>query len=85
MKPVLVVAALVLAHWLYDKDCCSDKHCHPVPCIEITSEAGRWRLQNLRFVKTQLKRSPDGGCHVCYLDSEPVPGAAVCLYLPPQS
>lgn len=74
-----MVEALILAHWLYSKECCDEQHCRPVPCNEIV-ELGEdgWRWHETIFPRLMLKLSPDGGCHIC---TTPAP---LCIYLPPR-
>lgn len=83
----LIVFAL-LAHWLYDHECCENQHCHPVPCEQITDTFSGWVWKDgdklvVQFDKRQLKVSPDGNCHVCvaHLTDTPVLHG-ICIYLP---
>lgn len=68
---------LMLVHEFYDKKCCEDQHCHPVPCAEIKTTPFGWQWHGLQFDRTKLISSPDGHCHVCNNATQPY-----CIYLP---
>ena len=82
--------ALVLAHSLYDPDCCANQHCHPVPCEQIEAMAWGWVWHPLghaavTFHRGSYKPSPDGECHVCVAPITDEPGLnGICIYLPPR-
>lgn len=88
MKATLL--ALVFIHWLYDSQCCEQRHCHPVPCNEISATSWGWLWHShdgaVLFTRDSLKASPDGQCHVCVQDhthTQTIDG--LCIYLPPQT
>lgn len=70
--------------WIYPDDCCGDMDCRQVACGEISPVAGGWQWRRVVFSRTMLRRSPDGGCHVCVgnPDMKAVPH---CIYLPPET
>jgi hypothetical protein len=72
-------------HWLYSKECCEEKDCHPVPCDEVVDTGQGWKWKGQYFPKTKLKASPDGGCHVCSTEgAEGTWRIPHCIYLPPR-
>jgi len=73
---------LLLAHWLYTDECCSNRDCHPVPCVEIHRVKDGWKWRGIWFASNVLKLSPDGACHVCHA-TEAFIGR--CIYLPPDA
>jgi hypothetical protein len=85
-----ILALLVLAHWLYDGECCEQRHCHPVPCEQISDTGAGWiwhtDKEAVNFSRDMLKVSPDGNCHVCvsHLTNTPVVHG-ICIYLPARS
>ena len=84
-----VILYLLLAHSFYDQQCCENRHCHPVPCEEISDTTTGWVWhplgQAINFDRGMLKISPDGNCHVCvsHLTDTPVLHG-ICIYLPPR-
>ena len=54
------------AHGWYPTECCAEGHCHPVDCSEIKSHGTSYTWHEFNFLRTQMKLSPDGNCHVCY-------------------
>jgi hypothetical protein len=73
----LLAAALTLvtgaasAHSWYPQECCHDKDCHPVPCVEIEkiSDGWQWGDQTTKkrhwFPHDRLHASHNDTCHVC--------------------
>jgi hypothetical protein len=57
----LIVAALMLAHSWYPRECCHDKDCHPVPCAEIHFEPdGSVRFGHVYFPPNMIHESIEG-------------------------
>ncbi len=79
-------AGAAQAHGWYDRACCMDKDCHPVPCDDIRGDAKggfiwhRGPNDDVFFLKERLKVSQDGACHVCVASG--VSPAGICIYLP---
>jgi len=93
---ILLLAALILIHEWYPRECCNGSDCKPVPCEEITAgdcnEVGPCRHWHGMEFRNVLE-SQDGQCHVCARD--PVkpgeapgmfwsPGAPYCIFIPKQ-
>jgi len=83
MKVILLamVTSLIPAHSWYDKTCCGDSDCHPVPCEELSELSnGDWKWQSYLFEKYRIRPSQDKSCHICLhptgIDRQPM-----CLYI----
>jgi hypothetical protein len=75
-----LLALLVFVHSFYSAECCANKHCHPVPCGEISTTATGFTWNAIFFDRSVLKVSQDGDCHVC-VENE---AYGRCIYLPPR-
>src|SRR4249920_688679 len=60
-----LLAATLLAHEWYPRECCSDMDCQQVPCNEIYLSGGNYHYKSFSWPTNQLRTSPDGHCHVC--------------------
>ncbi len=87
--PKLALAAVILVHSWYPKECCNgDEYsgdCHPIPCEEIikVDSYGRtfgykWRGWN--FSGLMIRRSLDDQCHVC-IHHFPARSVPQCIFL----
>ena len=87
--PKLALAAVILVHSWYPKECCNgDEYsgdCHPIPCEEIIKVdsygrtfAYKWRGWN--FSDPMIRRSLDDQCHVC-IHHFPARGVPQCIFL----
>ena len=92
MRSFLIVGAVVLAtspalaHSWYDRSCCAENDCHPVPCEEITqNKDGDYVWHKIIFQKATLKPSHDYQCHVCHLPEGPSVLYGFCVYMPQTS
>ena len=56
----LLLAAILLAHDWYPRECCNDHDCIQIPCGELGTGATFQGKKPLR-----LEKSPDGKCHIC--------------------
>jgi hypothetical protein len=73
----LLLAATLLAHDWYPKECCSDHDCRPVSCTEVVEH--EW--QGHRF--NSSRPSPDGKCHVCIYQPSGYPSPRyLCIFTP---
>jgi hypothetical protein len=103
---VFVAAVLILvlitsawparAHDWYDRQCCGDNDCRPVPCEQISAQNGGFEYRDARdratyfFTRDKMKPSFDENCHVCLhavnsWDShhdQSVKTSPICVYLP---
>jgi hypothetical protein len=82
---LLWLISLAHAHGWYDRSCCADRDCHPVPCEEIRQAPGGYVWQRgpndeVTFMRDRMKVSQDESCHVCIADG--VSPAGICIYLP---
>jgi hypothetical protein len=83
---LIAVVSAAEGHSWYDKNCCHDKDCHPVPCEEIEKIRDGWfwrdaaTKQRHWFPHDRLKASHDDACHVCV--SPLTRPSGICLYLP---
>jgi hypothetical protein len=66
----ILASGLIFGHEQYPKDCCSDQHCHPVPCNELTYFIGGYTWHHMVF--KDIRESPDGACHVCHMGATPM-------------
>lgn len=82
----LIFALMTLTHSIYDYACCADRHCHPVPCGEISRTETGWRWKEFEFNIVLFHASPDGKCHVCVgaetSTDDPTMEYPICIYLP---
>ena len=81
---LVLLASPAAAHSFYDKSCCADHDCHPVPCERITMVAGGFEYRaydnaTYFFTRDKLRVSPDGDCHACVHNES---HSATCVYLP---
>lgn len=82
---LIVLASLLLIHDFYDRSCCNEKDCRPVKCEDITHENGEWAYRHVLTSRSNIKPSPDGRCHACFLEDEhgePIIYRLYCIYLP---
>jgi hypothetical protein len=80
----LIIAALMLAHSWYLKECCHDNDCRPVPCAELkaTGLGLMWR-DVVIFNEMQTHDSPDQLCHVCVKSyTGYMPYLPICVFVP---
>ena len=70
-----MILLLLLAHSWYPHECCDDRHCRQVPCVEVKRYGEVWKWWSYEFANP--RPSPDGRCHVCVSE-----GAAFCLFIP---
>lgn len=73
----LSVAAQLLVHDWYPKQCCSDRDCHQVPCAEISVSGDYYLWHRIMFFRRSAQMSPDGLCHVCVSETK----NGVCIFL----
>jgi hypothetical protein len=64
MKNILS-ATIMLAHSWYPWACCSDQHCHPVPCDSIKADRLGLSWHGVVFIPELIRESLDEQCHVC--------------------
>jgi hypothetical protein len=81
MKVVGLLVLFLLAHdpsgWMYPQDCCGGSDCRPVPCVEFTPWRDGLKYREKQFTQYQIRHAPDGSCHVCIHDGNPV-----CAFVP---
>jgi len=76
----LLVCAM-LAHLWYPPECCTEEHCRPVPCDQITKAGGDFVYDGMIFSGEQVRPSLDAQCHACFSEGK-IP---YCLFLTPFS
>ena len=82
---MLLLALFLLAHSWYPQDCCTENHCHPVPCSDLQREPypslrlKMWNYvpQGMRFPESLIRPSQDEQCHVCVNGT-----MMLCVFMP---
>lgn len=78
----IIIFGLILAHSWYPTECCFERHCHPVPCDEISEDTnGSLHWKNLYFDGSQIKPSRDKDCHVCHQLENNKPVTPICIFI----
>jgi hypothetical protein len=76
----LLLAATLLVHDWYPRECCSDTDCRPIPCTEIINDT--W--QGHKF--NSHRPSQDARCHICvYQPQGYISPRYLCLFTPEAS
>lgn len=79
---IKLIAVLASVHLWYDKECCADVDCHPVPpgtVKELRDGVAVTGYGILDYSDPRLRWSKDGGEHVCI-----APSGLMCVYRPPK-
>jgi hypothetical protein len=82
----LIIAAVMLAHSWYPRECCHEKDCLPVPCAELSYQDKDvvWR-KHVYFSGRMIRESNDGNCHGCVekgLNASTIPYVPLCVFVP---
>ena len=75
----ILISAVVLAHSFYPQSCCSDTHCHPVPCDQLLEQPNGDVLlagTGIKVPAAAVQPSPDRLCHICV-----IAGSGVCAWI----
>lgn len=80
---IVLSAMITLAHSWYPWACCSDQHCHPVPCETIKTDDLGLSWNGIIFTEPMIKELLDEQCHVCVAVSGKYT-YPYCIFLPKQ-
>lgn len=81
----LLAASPALGHSWYDRDCCSDNDCEPIPSDVVVRqmEDGDYAVGPQRVPKENVRQSHDSDWHWCRPMVPPgQPKMIKCLYVP---
>ncbi len=82
------VISVAWAHDFYDKFCCHDRDCKPVPAASIRENPDGYLVREtgevIPYRDRRIHPSPDNDFHRCSIRGEP-DGQTLCIYAPPRS
>ncbi len=78
----------VRAHEFYDKFCCHDRDCRPVPATSIRESSQGYLVREtgeiIPYQDRRVHPSPDSDFHRCSIQGDPT-RRTLCIYAPPRS
>lgn len=82
------ITSVAQSHEFYDKFCCHDRDCRPIPATSISEASEGYLVREtgelIPYQDRRVHPSPDSNFHRCSIRGEPK-AQTLCIYAPPRS